>query len=46
MASTEDMIGRAEIDDIEAILGVTNTDVDEIQHAVKDDADAIFTWDY
>jgi len=46
MASTEDMIGRSEIDDIEAILGVTNTDVDEVEHAVKDNADAIFTWDY
>ncbi len=46
MSSTEEMIGRSEIDDIEAILAVTNTDVDEVEHVVKDNADAIFTWDY
>ena len=46
MSSTEDIIGRSEVDDIEAILGVVNTDVDEITHAVKDNADALFTWDY
>ena len=41
-----DIIGRDEINDIEAILAVTNTDVDEVLHVVKDNADAIFTWDY
>jgi hypothetical protein len=46
VTTTEDMIGRAEINDIEAILAVTNTDVDEVEHVVKDNADAIFTWDY
>jgi hypothetical protein len=46
MSTTEDIIGRADINDIEAILAVSNTDVDEVQHAVKDNADAIFTWDY
>ena len=40
------MIGRADVDDIEAILSVTNTDVDAVEHVVKDNADAIFTWDY
>ena len=25
---------------------ITNTDVDEVEHIVKDNADAIFTWDY
>ncbi len=45
-SSNEDIIGRDEINDIEAILSVTNTDVDEVQHIVKDNADAIFTWDY
>ena len=25
---------------------ITNTDVDEVVHAVKDNAEAIFTWDY
>ena len=46
MASNQDMIGRNEIDDLEAILSITNTDVDEVAHAVADNADAIFTWDY
>jgi hypothetical protein len=44
--SNEDIIGRADINDIEAILSVSNTDVDEVEHIVKDNADAIFTWDY
>jgi hypothetical protein len=42
----EEILGRAELNDIEAIVGIVNTDVDEIVHAVKDNADAIFTWDY
>ena len=42
----EDIIGRDDINDIEAILSVSNTDVDEVEHIVKDNADAIFTWDY
>ena len=47
MASTnEQMIGRADVDDVNAILAVTNTDVDEVAHAVRAEADAIFTWDY
>ncbi len=41
-----EIIGRDEIDDLEAILSVTNTDIDEAIHNVKDNADAIFTWDY
>ena len=44
--SNADIIGRDDINDIEAILAVTNTDVDEVLHVVKDNADAIFTWDY
>src|SRR5262247_4266936 len=40
------MIGRSDVDDLEAILAVANTDVDEALHAVADNADAIFTWDY
>jgi hypothetical protein len=43
---SQDLIGRGELNDIEAILAVTNVDVDEVQHIVKDNADAIFTWDY
>jgi hypothetical protein len=41
-----DLIGRAEVNDLEAILQITNTDVDAIVHTVKDNADALFTWDY
>ena len=41
-----DIIGRADVNDLEAILEVTNTDVDEAIHTVEDNADAIFTWDY
>jgi hypothetical protein len=41
-----DILGRADLNDLEAILGITNTDVDEVYHVVKDNADAIFTWDY
>jgi hypothetical protein len=45
-ASNDEIIGRDDINNIEAILSVTNTDVDEVLHVVKDNADAIFTWDY
>jgi hypothetical protein len=45
-ASNEDLIGRADVNDLEAILAVSNHDVDEAIHAVKDNAEAIFTWDY
>jgi hypothetical protein len=41
-----DIIGRDEINDLEAILSVSNTDVDETVHTVLDNSDAIFTWDY
>src|SRR5258705_12230561 len=46
MASNLEIIGREDIDDIDAILAITNTDVDEVEHAVRANADAIFTWDY
>ncbi|HWC68449.1 MAG TPA: ferritin-like domain-containing protein [Acidimicrobiales bacterium] len=46
MSTTEDLIGRADVDDIESILAITNTDVDEVEHVVKNNADSIFTWDY
>ena len=45
-ADNETLLGRADLNDLEAILSITNTDVDEVSHAVKDNADAIFTWDY
>ncbi len=43
--STE-IIGRAELNDIEAILAIPTCDPNEVQHVVKDNADAIFSWDY
>ncbi len=46
MTTNQEMIGRDEINDLEAILSVTNTDTDAVMHAVRTDLDAIFTWDY
>ena len=46
MADHTEIIGRADVNDLDAILAITNTDVDEIAHTVRADADAIFTWDY
>ncbi|MEX2255432.1 MAG: ferritin-like domain-containing protein [Acidimicrobiia bacterium] len=47
MATTnEELIGRAELDDVDAILAVTNSDVDEALHSVRSEGSAIFTWDY
>jgi hypothetical protein len=42
----ESLIGRADMDDLEAILSISNNEADEVQHAVRDNSDAIFTWDY
>ncbi len=44
--STEQMIGRTDVDDLAQILAVANTDVDSVMHVVANNADAIFTWDY
>jgi hypothetical protein len=46
MSTNEQLIGREDLNDLEAILSVANTDRDEVIHAVEDNADAIFTWDY
>ncbi|CAN5511671.1 ferritin-like domain-containing protein [soil metagenome] len=48
MATTDhaELLGRTDANDLEAILAITNTDVDEAVHTVTDNADAIFTWDY
>ena len=35
-----------DVQDIEAILAVTNADPDSVLHAVASDAGALFTWDY
>ena len=46
MAHDRDLLGRTDVNDINEILAITNTDVHETIHAVRDNADAIFTWDY
>src|SRR3954452_23398930 len=46
MSTDAEILGRDDVNDINAILAITNTDRDEVIHAVKDNADAIFTWDY
>jgi hypothetical protein len=45
-ATNEEILGRADANDLEAILAITNDDMDSVIHAVKDNADAIFTWNY
>ena len=46
LADNEALIGRADVNDLEAILAVTNTDRDALISTVQDHSDAIFTWDY
>jgi len=46
MTTNEEILGRTDANDLEAILAITNDDMDSVIHAVKDNADAIFTWDY
>jgi len=46
MSSDEEILGRSGVNDLDAILAVPNPYVDGIMHAVKDNAEAIFTWDY
>ncbi len=51
MSTTDDalnteLIGRADVHDLEAILAVTNSERDAVISAVADHSDAIFTWDY
>ncbi len=46
MSTVEEIIGRTDPNDIDAILAMTNTDATEILHAVEDHAEAIYTWDY
>ncbi len=45
-STNEEIIGRKEINDLEAILTVSNSDADEALHAVKSNYETIFTWDY
>lgn len=44
--SNKEIIGRDDINDVEAILAITNTDVNEIEHVVKNNCDSVFSWDY
>jgi hypothetical protein len=44
--SNEEIIGRSEINDIDAILAIPLADPNEVEHVVKNNADTIFTWDY
>jgi len=46
MSTTESMIGRKDVNDLDAILAIENPHINETIHAVKDNADAIFTWNY
>jgi hypothetical protein len=46
MTTDQDILGRADVNDLEAIIAIANTDVTEVIHTVEDNADAIFTWDY
>jgi len=46
MSTNEELLGRADVNDLDAILAMTNTEIDEAIHTVRDNAPAIFTWDY
>jgi hypothetical protein len=46
MSTNEPGFAPEDPHDLEAILSVGNTDVDERVHTVTDNADVIFTWDY
>ncbi|HEY5011935.1 MAG TPA: ferritin-like domain-containing protein [Acidimicrobiia bacterium] len=46
MSDFSDLIGRADINDLEAILSITNTEADAVIHAVSSNPDALFSWDY
>ncbi len=41
-----EVLGRSEVDDLTAILSVSNQDVDAVIHTVSNNADTIFTWEY
>jgi hypothetical protein len=40
------IIGRDEIDDLEAIMAISNRNWDEAEHPVRSEFDTMFTWDY
>ncbi|MGH9006893.1 MAG: ferritin-like domain-containing protein, partial [Acidimicrobiales bacterium] len=46
MRTTEEIIGRADINDLTAILSLVGQQEEDGRHAVPDHCDAEFTWDY
>jgi hypothetical protein len=46
MSDFTDLIGREDVNDLEAILAITNSETDAVIHAVSSNPEAIFTWDY
>ena len=46
MTDTTTLIGRDELNDLDAILAVPQADRDELIRVVADNSDAIFTWNY
>ncbi len=46
MPTDAEILGRDGVDDLDAIFAVPRQAADEAIHAVRDHADAIFTWDY
>ncbi len=44
----EEILGRGDVNDIDTIIEIsqTNSDVTSVIHAVQDNSDALFTWDY
>ncbi len=46
MRTAGEILGREDVNDLEAILSVVNEDWDEDIHSVRSHYDTIFTWDY
>ena len=46
MRTNEEILGRVDLNDPDAILSVTTLDETDVVHAVADNAEAIFTWNY
>jgi P-aminobenzoate N-oxygenase AurF len=44
--TNEQLIGRDGVNDLEAILGISNSDPDAVDHAVDSHYDTRFTWNY
>jgi hypothetical protein len=44
--TNEELIGRGEVNDLEAILGISNSDPEAVDHAVDSHYDTLFTWNY